>query len=175
MLVKSISYLASYAPVFALLGVQAHQIWWKSILWGLCLLGLIGLFSILKLANGKSTQRITITSKRDAGAETAGFLAGYLLPVITADIDSAYIAWATAIYLVVAWIITIRSSLLQVNPVLFLFGFRIFSIEGISEGGSQETPLSKFVISKIPIRVGDTVNIHHISEDVFKLKDLAKD
>lgn len=167
---KSIFFLASYTPVFLLLSAQARGLdflWIRILLLLLSAIGLFGLFILLRLVSKKPSTKLTIAARRDAGYESVAFLAGYLLPLLTATIENAYVIWATAVYLGMAWVITIRSNLIQVNPLLLIFGYRILVVECFDSTILEKRSSERFLVAKAPVRVGDEVYFQRITDDVF--------
>lgn len=167
---KSILFLSSYSPVFALLAFQAEWAnwWWlRVLLLALCVGGVGGLALILVLTRSKPLRRMRVRSRRDAGAESAAFLAGYLLPLITATVDSAYTAWATVVYLLLAYIITVRSSLIQVNPILLVLGYRILALETAPEQETSQRAGSGYLVTRRDVRIGDIIRVRRFGGDVF--------
>lgn len=170
MLQKSILFLSSYSPVFALLAFQVDWTdwWWlRLVLFALAVLGIGGLALILALTRSKPLRRLRVSQRRDAGAESVAFLAGYLLPLITATVDSAYTAWATAVYLLLAYIITVRSSLIQVNPILLVLGYRIWALEIGPERPTTQSTGSCYLVTRRDVRIGDVVRVRRLGGDVF--------
>jgi hypothetical protein len=170
MLQRTVLFLSSYSPVFVLLGFQAewnHWWWVRLLLFSLGAIGIGGLLLILSLTSSKPLRRAEVRSRRDAGSESAAFLAGYLLPLITATVSSPYVAWATAAYLVLAFIITVRSSLIQVNPVLLVIGYKILAVEVISDTRGTGPAVSLYLITRRDVRTGDIVRMRRLGGDVF--------
>lgn len=168
---RLVLFLSSYSPVFVLLALQSGWAdwWWLScLLLVLAAVGLGGLQLMLLLTRRKPRSLpLRLLVVRDAGSESAAFLATYLLPLITASIQNGYIALATGVYLVLACVITIRSSLIQVNPILMVFGYRILDTEfadSISESGSRG---QGYVLTRKSIRVGDIVKLQRVGGGVY--------
>jgi hypothetical protein len=75
-----------------------------------------------------SSRQYPVTDVRDASNEVAGFLATYLLPFVTVPSPSASDIAGYLIYALVVLAIFVRSNLAQVNPTLYLLGWRVVSI-----------------------------------------------
>lgn len=164
---KFVFFLSAYSPVFILLAVQSKSFLIQLGLLSLAGVGLIGLWVILNWTARKPSPPFRVTSRSDAGAESAVFLAGYLLPLITANISTPYTGWATATYLLLACIITIRSSLIQVNPILLLVGYRILAIDIAPEDELSRFTGSVYLVTRTTVRVGDVVRASRVGADVL--------
>jgi hypothetical protein len=160
MLGRSMLFLSSYAPLFGLLAIRFTQQW----LWITCLvlaaLGIASLWLLLRLDAGSSPAKHELVSVKDAGAEAASYLAAYLLPFVTVATPTVRDLLAYAGFLLVAAAINIRSAAVQVNPVLYLLGYRVLSVT--DKGG-----LHAYMITKHSPHIGDEVTATRFSDDVL--------
>ena len=69
-----------------------------------------------------------LASVQDAGVEAASYLAAYLLPFVTVATPTVRDVLAYGGFLLVAAAINIRSAVVQVNPLLYLLGYRVLSV-----------------------------------------------
>lgn len=168
---RFVLFLSSYSPVFVLLALQPEwPTWW----WLTCLLSLLaaiglgGLTLMIWLTRRKPRSLpVKVLVVRDAGSESAAFLATYLLPLITASIQNAYTAWATAVYLGLACIITIRSSLIQVNPILMVAGYRILQAEFVDSSATSSTRGHGYLLARRSVRTGDIIKLQRVGGGVY--------
>ncbi|WP_141719472.1 hypothetical protein [Micromonospora peucetia] len=65
----------------------------------------------------------------DAGSQVAGYLASYLLPFLTVSTPSVKDIVAYSVFLGVVCAVYVQTSLLQINPVLYLFRWQVFEVE----------------------------------------------
>ena len=65
---------------------------------------------------------------KDASGEVVGYLATYLFPFVTVPSPSAGDLIGYGILALVVLAIFLRSELVQINPTLYLFGWRVASI-----------------------------------------------
>jgi hypothetical protein len=129
MLGKPLLFLSSYAPLFGLLAIRFQQQWlWISCLVIACL-GAGALWLLLRLDARASPGPHMLVAVKDAGPEAASYLAGYLLPFLTVAAPSIRDVLAYLGFLVVAAAVHLRSSVVQVNPLLYLFGYRVLAVE----------------------------------------------
>jgi hypothetical protein len=128
MLGRPLLFLSSYAPLFALMAIRFEQRW----LWISCtilaVLGVISLWLLLRLDARSSPGPHTLASVKDAGGEAASYLATYLLPFLTVATPTARDVLAYAGFLLVAATINLRSAVVQVNPLLYVLGYRVLSV-----------------------------------------------
>ena len=127
MLGRPLLFLSSYAPLFGLLAVRFEPRW----LWISCpcspLLGVVSLWLLLRLdARLARTPPAGVCPGCRRGA--AGYLATYLLPFLTVATPTVRDVLAYAGFLLVTAVVNIRSAVAQVNPLLYLFGYRVLSV-----------------------------------------------
>jgi hypothetical protein len=100
------------------------------IAFGFCAIAVLLVATILHSATRVSAPNLPITDPRDQGGAVAGYLAAYLLPLLSIDGGGWRITAAYAIYLMTVYVVFIRSdNLVLVNPTLYIFGYRIFDVE----------------------------------------------
>lgn len=76
----------------------------------------------------------TVTDPRDQGSAAATYLATYLLPLLNPEGGGWRLTAAYGIYLLTLYVVFVRSdNLLVINPTLYIFGFRVFDVELLSE------------------------------------------
>lgn len=160
MLGRPLLFLSSYAPLFGLLAIRFEQRW----LWISCtvlaVLGVVCLWLLLRLDARSAPGPHTLASARDAGVEAAGYLATYLLPFLTVATPTARDVIAYAGFLVVAAVINLRSAVAQVNPLLYLLGYRVLSV-------ADDHGLHAYMITRQPRSGGDRVLATRFRDDVL--------
>jgi hypothetical protein len=157
-----VMFVSSFAPlllVFALLDsfgsrtVQAVLI----IVAGLSLAGLAVLFLLL---NRLDNQTIDVTRARPRDGDAIAYVATYVLPFLTLGTDSWQSRVALTLFVLIVGTLVIRSHIFYVNPVLALFGFRLFEIEA----GDQFV----LVLTRRPyVRPGSTLSARRLSDYVY--------
>src|SRR5262249_54372870 len=100
-------------------------VWLKATCAAFGALGVVSLWS-LAIRGSKRTGAdiVEIGDVRDEGESTATFLASYLLPFLTIQEPTASDIVAYVLFLAIAAIVYVRSDTAQVNPTLYLFGYR---------------------------------------------------
>jgi hypothetical protein len=160
MLGKPLLFLSSYAPLFALLAIRFEQRWlWISCL-ALAALGVASLLWLLKLDDRSSRGPYDLATVRDAGGEAASYLATYLLPFLVVSTPTVRDVIAYAGFLLVAALISIRSDVAQVNPLLYLLGYRVLAI-------TDKHGLRAYMITRHSRSAGDCVQATRFRDDVL--------
>ena len=160
MLGRPLLFLSSYAPLFGLLAIRFEPRW----LWISCtvlaVLGVVSLWLLLRLDARSSPGPHTLTSVRDAGVEAAAYLATYLLPFLTVATPTVRDILAYAGFLLVAAVINLRSAVVQVNPLLYLLGYRV-------SGVTDDHGLHAYLITRRLRQAGDRVLATRFRDDVL--------
>jgi hypothetical protein len=160
MLGKPLLFLSSYAPLFALLAIRFKQPW----LWISCALlagvGVGALWLLLRLDARSAPGPHVLASADDAGAAAAAYLAGYLLPFLVIPTPTVRDVIAYAGFLVVAAAIHLRSSVVQVNPLLYLFGYRVLSVTDVNG-------LRAYMITRHTVSAGAQILATRLRDDVL--------
>ena len=160
MLARPLLFLSSYAPLFGLLAIRFEQRW----LWISCVvlaaLGVISLWLLLRLDARSAPGPHILASVKDDGGEAASYLAAYLLPFLTVATPTIRDVLAYAGFLLVAAVIYIRSAAVQVNPLLYLLGYRVFSV-------TDDHGLHAYMITRNSPPAGDRVLATRFRDDVL--------
>jgi hypothetical protein len=100
------------------------------IAFGFCVLALLIVALLLYNARRAGQVRWTVSDQRDQGGAVTGYLATYLLPLLSLSAGGWRVTTAYGIYLATLYVIYIRSEgLVLINPTLYLFGYRIYDVE----------------------------------------------
>lgn len=127
-------FVASYAPLAAILAVQRSSTVWppsaRPAFWTFTAVALVGLIDAYRLPRGalrKGHIRVTLSQLTDESGQVAAYVATYLLPFIGFDITGWREGVALSIYFAVLFVVFVRSDLALVNPALYLTGWRVVS------------------------------------------------
>ena len=160
MLGKPLLFLSSYAPLFGLLAIRFQQQWlWISCLVMACL-GAGALWLLLRLDARASPGPHTLVAVKDAGPEAASYLASYLLPFLTVATPSIRDVVAYLGFLAVAAAVHLRSSVVQVNPLLYMFGYRVLAVE-------DDRGLAAYMVTRRRPVVGARILATRLRDDVL--------
>ena len=161
-------FLSSYAPLWAMFALRFESLWLRICFGALAVLGVLITFLLLRRRHSEHPSNTTISVVGDGGAEISGYLAAYLLPFLTLAAPPLLDGFAYLIFFGVAGVIYVRSGLIQVNPTVYLLGWRV--VRGtIAVGAAASEQLSKevFVFTKRDRRVGEPVRGERFSDRVY--------
>ena len=172
-------FLSAYSPLFLVLAIQngitfSHkhqsiiQVAPSAIFSCLFVLGFMAFCLMVSHGKDMQAQTITVLGTHLSGGDAVGYLSGYILPFISTPDFSVNSGVAYVIFFAVACVVTMQTDVIQINPLFFLFGYRIYSTEatfgGISKG--SENRLNVVLITKRKLAVGQTIQTHELNEEV---------
>jgi hypothetical protein len=160
-------FLCSYAPLFLILAIRFTTHWLEILCGSLFAVGLFGGLAVVLRYRGVSGRSWTATRVEDRGAEVSGYLASYILPFVVVPEPSWRDLVGYAIFFVVAATIYIRSGMLQINPTLYLFGWRVFAV-------SLGERWTGYALARGSLARGDSVEVRRVTEHVFVATPEAK-
>lgn len=163
-------FLSSYAPLLLILTVRFEELWLRTTCAVLAAIGIVGLLVLMRLQHEPPEQqgRHTLTEVRGAGEGASSYLAGYLLPFVTIESPSVTDLVAYALFFLVAYVVTTRTGIIQVNPTLFLFGYRVDSIT--DEYGARRYLLSR---TRDSVTQGVTVSTSRMTNGVLIFEEVV--
>lgn len=128
MLAKPLLFFSSYTPLFAILALRFELTWliWSCI--GLATMGVAALAVLLLAQRSVGAGTHDIEQVEDVGQQASAYLAAYLLPFVTISQPGVRDVLAYALFLAVAAVIHLRSSIVQINPLLYIFGYRVLRV-----------------------------------------------
>jgi hypothetical protein len=160
MLAKPMLFMSSYAPLFALLAIRFTERWlWISCA-ALAVLGAASLWLLLRLGTRAQAAPHDLVAVSDAGGEAAAYLGTYLLPFLTVGTPDTRDVLAYIGFLAVAAAIYLHSSLIQVNPLLYLFGYHVLSV-------TDDLGLRAYLIARDKITVGTCISATRFGAEVL--------
>lgn len=127
-LMRTLLFLSSYAVLFGLL---ALMLWASPAAWvaiALALLGIGWLLALLRAGRRGSPDPYRVVAVKDMGGEVAGYVVGYLLPLLVHPEPNTRELIAYAVFLVVVGVIYVQSDLVHINPLLYVLGYRVFDV-----------------------------------------------
>lgn len=159
MLAKPLLALSSYSLLFALLAVRVEVPWIRGACLALAAVGLIGLFLVFGLARRSEPTGHSIKDVQGPGAEASGHLASYLLPFVISPTPTPTDVITYGAFLFVAVLVTARTGAIQVNPLLYVAGWKVIRITD-TEGYSTQ------LVSRGHLAAGDRVWATRLPGDV---------
>lgn len=159
-------FVASYCPLFVILAVR-FQAWpLRAACAGLATLGICSLVALLKLDRRSSLGSHKLRVINDASSPAASYLASYLLPFVVLPEPTWADLVGYTLFLAVAAVIHCRSSIIQVNPLLFVLGYHVLTIE-------DTNGFKAYLIARQKPVIGDTVLVTRFANDVLIFRRMA--
>ncbi len=164
MLAKPLLVLSSYSLLLALLAVRIDYVEWKWVLGSLAVLGVLSLLLLL-LSDSTSTRvpRVVKTVKRP-GAEAGGYLTSYLLPFVVSPTPTLQDGIAYIVFLLIAGVITAKTGAVQINPLLYLFGWQVIQFTDTNEK-------TKFLVTRKTPDIGEEIWVSLFQDVLVRRKD----
>lgn len=159
-------FLSSYVPLFVAGAIRFDHMAARVFLIVAAATGVVALASLIRVSVVRVRGRkATPTAVRDLGSEVAAYVATYLLPFVTVSEPSARDLAAYALVLVTLAIVFVNSDLVGVNPLLYVVGFRTYSVSGIRKD-VHGRHVDAIVISPKTLRVGQRIDLVDLATGV---------
>lgn len=158
--IRIVLFLSSYAPLLALFGVRRRHCLPQLIaLEVVAVLSVLVLWAFVRVQRGYADASIKIEGWDTKDAETLGYIATYLVPLLSLNLGNFDDVLALGVFAFVLGVVYCNSSLMYTNPMLNLMGYHLFEVK--ESGGPTWTLLSKrkhLNINQVTTsRVGDTM------------------
>lgn len=128
MVVRFRVFLCSYAPLFAICAIRFENKWLRVACIALTVVSVITGWLVIRTAKSISPTLYHVRKVVDRGPEVSGYLATYLLPFVPLGQPSRSDVIGYLVFLFFAALLYLRSEMIQVNPTLYLLGWRVVSI-----------------------------------------------
>lgn len=159
-LTKPVMFVSSYAPLFLMLAIRFESSGLRVTCLVFGVAGIAAFLIVQQLQKSGSSPEHTIIRVAAAGSGASSYLAGYLLPFLTVPSPSLSDLGGYILFLLVAFVVHIRTDIIQVNPVLFLFGWRIYAVE-------DDRGFQGHLISRNRVLAGDRVKAYRMTDDIL--------
>ncbi len=156
-------FLSSYAPLWLMLGLRFRPLPLRIGLFLVAIGGFVYVGVILRRRKDERPSNDSLTITGDGGADVSGYLAAYLLPFLTVAEPSASDLAAYVIFVVVAGLVYVRSGLMQVNPTIYLFKYKVLR----ASVPVRDTNKEVFVITRADLRVASKLNAEPLGDRVY--------
>ncbi|GAA4502335.1 hypothetical protein GCM10023191_053730 [Actinoallomurus oryzae] len=160
MLGKPLLFLSAYAPLFALLAIRFKPLAIMLTCVGLAILGLLALLLLLRLDARATPGAHRLKQVKDADAEAGAYLGAYLLPFLTVSTPSVRDAAAYAGFIIISGAIYLHSSVVQINPLLYLLGYRVLQVVDTND-------LQAYLVTRRPAQVDQYIVATRFRDDVL--------
>jgi hypothetical protein len=161
MLGKPLLFFTSYAPLFALLAIRFEPLALCLTCAGLAIVGVAALFALFRLDRRASPGAHQLKEVKHAGAEAGAYMGAYLLPFLTVSTPTLRDVIAYLAFIVVAGAVYLHSSVVQINPLLYLLGYRVLSV--VDTKGLQ----AYLVTRRKDLRPDETIIATRLRDDVL--------
>ncbi len=161
-LFRFLLFLSSYLPAFVVLAI----LFWnrqRGIAYGAVSLGILGIAALLVwlhvLRRRIQSQTETVSQCRRNDTEAMTYVLSYLVPFVGGVIKGGEAAVAFAFFFLVIGILYANSNLVHINPMLNLFGYRIYEAK---VGGD-----SYVLVSRKRVLADEKVDVVRIGDEIF--------
>lgn len=149
-LVKLRLFLCSYAPLFLICGIRFETKWLSWLCYLLVIVSVVAGLSVVRATRKITPGDYVVMEVEDRGPEVAGYLASYLLPFVTVSQPTMSDLSGYVVFLCVAATLYVRSEMIQINPTLYLFGWKVLAI-------TTSDNLSAYLLTKHDVLVKSTI------------------
>ena len=159
---RFILFLSSYIPLWAIFAIITLRTMWvvATIFMVLAVLSLVGTLVFLHLVQRFEGIEMAVNVIRRKDSDTMSYIASYIIPFAATSFDKAEQVVALGVFLVVLCAVYINSSMIHINPLLSMLRYNLYEIEDVSGN-------PYFLISKRPLRRGDTVRAIDLADNIF--------
>lgn len=161
---RLLMFWSSYAPLFLLLAIRFDDDVLRGICSGLFVGGISALLSVVwKRGNRLAADPYEVATVGDEGAAVAAYLASYILPFATVSTPSGSDIAAYVVFLAMLAVVYVRTPLSQVNPLLYMVGYRVFALRTTSG-------FDGYIISRREPIIGDRLHAVSLTGTVLKVR-----
>lgn len=176
MVVKFGLFLSAYSPLFLILGLQAMEFssneqadYHGVVAFGILFLaGVLSFVFVVCHARKRPQQTLTISGTHLSGGNAVGYLSGYLLPFVGSSISFQKDWPAYLVFFLIAGIVTVQTDVIQINPLFFVFGYRIYATEATFTGVNRKVTntINIVLITKRKLATGKTIRTYQLNDEV---------
>ena len=151
--------LAAFTPALVLLAFRSRESDWAWLFLGPAAVGIIVLVVGVLIVRRGSSDPFDFGDIEDLGGEVLGHIGAYLLPVLIDTSKSTEAIVISAIVVALIIHIHVATGRVFVNPVLYLFGYRIY---GAASGGATfyliaKSDVSSWTSPRCCVRIGSSM------------------
>ena len=148
-------FFSSYSPLFLILAIRnlAKTVAGASVLTAITVGSLLALAWFLYDKRKQASHHVTLTRVASRDADVMAYIVTYLIPFLGISISDPVDAVSLGIMLGLIAVVYVNSNLIYINPILGLFGYRLFEVE--TENGKISALVSRndYVKTGLPIAV----------------------
>jgi hypothetical protein len=169
-------FLSSYTPLFFLVSLRSIGSSEVLALAGgiLTFAGLVGTGFFLVAVRKKTSGRYQLIDVENRDPDVTAYAATYLLPFLTVFSGTWQDLLSLAAFVLILGVVYVRSRLIYVNPLLALFGYRLWRVIPITDGATNPpavTPWPRFLlIRNAQVRKGQRIEAWRATTDLMLFK-----
>ena len=168
---KLILFLSSYSPLFliiAILNIKLNEIekakdvvpddklWLVITMLALFILPNIILFYLIRRVRSFQPIREKTNTFTNKNSDVMNYIVTYLIPFLSFNFDKLNQTIAFTLLIFVLAIVYIHSNIFYINPILIMFGFKIYNLND-----------KYIVITKLTIKRDKKLKLYRIHDNVF--------
>lgn len=171
-------FLSAYSPLFLILMVKdynfkdnclGHPLVIIIITFLVVLSVLLTFFIFSKISRGGLPARVTGVKYRSV--DLINYTIPYLLAFFGVDLSKPADIISLSLFLLILMLLTIKSRLIFINPILTLFGYGLFDLEYIH----KEKKFHKIAITKLEIHQDDEIFIKYLTNHIVFIVKKVED
>jgi hypothetical protein len=154
-------FLSSWSPLLVIFGIMAfHDAQYRVAvsLAGVAIVSVLVLLGYLAVARRLAPVEIEVKHVEQKDADAMGYVATYLLPFLGIDLTKPVILIGVIILLLVIWRTYAIASLVHMNPMLAILGYRVFAIETTSDTNAM------LLTRRSRIRIAEKLSVVPLAE-----------
>ncbi|MDI6719551.1 MAG: hypothetical protein QMD46_08085 [Methanomicrobiales archaeon] len=160
-------FLSAYLPLFLILAINN---WFNLYITGLFVIILvISLiwFVVVFIVKRTTRESYHVVNVENKAKDALNYVIPYIISFISLDLSKWQDSIALAILLVIIFVVYVQSELLYINPLLFFFGYSLYSLEVCKPSlGCEETKTEITIIAKRKISKSDRIEVWEIDEGI---------
>jgi hypothetical protein len=161
MTVRLALFLSSYALLFLIGALRFDRVLMRVVCAALFVMGVLLFVWVLRQRIKISPAPYEVDSVSDEGGAVAGYLATYLLPFVTVQEPDRYDLAAYLVFLAMLAVVHMRTNLIQVNPLLYLMGYRVLRVH------TKPRLVGYLITPESDVRAGDGFEAVRLADGVL--------
>jgi hypothetical protein len=160
---QALMFVSSYAPLFGVFALL--DTFGRGIPTGVCIvlacLGLAIPVVVLLAVHRLSPHPLNVESSQARDSDTLAYVATYLIPFAAIMATSGRERAAVGLFFIVLAVLFVRNELFYVNPLMAIFGYRLFQV--VSPTGASVVLLGR----RSFLRANTTVSARRLSSYIY--------
>lgn len=160
---KLLLFASSYAPLMLIFVIRDsfQSIGWNAALLLVTLSSIVGLFIYMRVARRLAAHDVATKRVNPRSGDALAYIVTYLIPFLSVDLIGLRNALSLVLLILLIGFLYINSTMLYVNPVLNLFGYRTFEVE------SEDGKVSALLTRRNYIAAGETLRVRSLADYIL--------